>query len=50
MGVSTMFPSLFHRKDRLVQPPLVDSRGEGACGQGDPGYSAMTWWSARILL
>jgi hypothetical protein len=41
----------FHKKDRLEQPPLTDPvAAEALVVRGDPGYSAMTWWSARILL
>jgi hypothetical protein len=46
-----MSPFGFHHKDRLSQPPLADPvAAEALVVRGDAGYSAMTWWSARILL
>ena len=46
-----MSPFGFHKKDRLDQSPLADPvAAEALVVRGDTGYSAMTWWSARILL
>jgi hypothetical protein len=46
-----MSPFGFHHKDRLAQPPLADPvAAEALVIRGDPGYSAMTLWSSRILL
>jgi hypothetical protein len=46
-----MSPFGLHHKDRLAQPPLGDPvAAEALVVRGEPGYSAMDWWSARILL
>ncbi len=46
-----MSPFGFHRKDRLAQEPLSDAlAGEALVVEGDPGYSAMSWWTARVRL
>jgi hypothetical protein len=46
-----MPPFGFHKRDRLDVPPLADPiAAEALVVRGDPGYSAMTRWSARVLL
>jgi hypothetical protein len=46
-----MSPFHFGHKDRLAPAPMADPvAAEALVVRGDPGYSAMTWWSARILL
>jgi hypothetical protein len=46
-----MSPFGFGKKDRLKQPELKNPvSAQGLVVRDDPGYSAMSWWSASIRL
>jgi hypothetical protein len=46
-----MSPFGFHKKDRLAQPALENPvSAEALVVRGDPGYSAMSWWTASLRL
>jgi Short C-terminal domain len=46
-----MSPFGFHKKDRLAQPALENPvSAQALVVRGDPGYSAMHWWSASLRL
>ncbi len=46
-----MSPFGFGKKDRLKQPELKNPvSAQALVVRGDPGYSAMSWWSASIRL
>ena len=49
--IDPMSPFGFGKRDRLKQPELKDPvSAQALVVRGDPGYSAMSWWSASIRL